>query len=205
MNWIGAQAASRPNDGSDACPFPVSLFSTRNFPDVEFKDRGLQLLDMEHFELFLMLPTDWIPYIKKSCLHYLIDLVKTDHQAFLQDGFKAIASALEKGNAIRRNFRFQQLIEQLDLCAARNFEEFTVESSSALCRNLIFLARFSAYVRAHLHFSRHHYGHPKNISESDAKQALEVCEWIYEETMRVRRANTIEIDQDGPVTQTEEI
>ena len=133
----------------------------------------LTLPNLSTSEFFLLLPTDWLPYLGKQELQQMVDIIMSNPLKFLEFGLKAIAASLcsAQGDATR-DALYNRLRGQLKTAIGNtvvllDYDDF----SHQLLSNLVFLARFSAHVPAHLDLTTN------NVSRRDAELALEVFNW----------------------------
>ena len=166
MDIAGSQ-----KDQGDGFSFSASGFSVEKLPNLAIEERQWMLPSVIPVELFLMLPTDTLPYLHKQQIHRLLEFIKMNVKAFVELGFKTIAMSLESNDIQKRDKIFEELGSMLLEMSSNKFDEF--DRVTALGNSLLFLARFNAYCWAHIHLTGHDQGNlGRCIPEEDAAKAL---------------------------------
>jgi hypothetical protein len=169
IDHVGTQAAKTLNG---TCPFPSLHIASRGLCTLVFEGHSdLEIANVTPKELFMMLPTELLPYLSNDQHQSLVDVIKSNPVDIMEFGLKGIAGSISKDKEEAENL-FMDLLTSLKKLAGSKLQEPQVDPTT--CSNLIFFARFSAYVEAHFSLTKHVGEEARCIPESDAWKALEL-------------------------------
>jgi hypothetical protein len=168
IDHVGTHAAKK-DDGS--CPFPT-LEVSEGVSTLVFEGHADLVLDLvPPKELLMMLPTQLIPHLSEAQQQSLVDIIKSNVVDILKVGLRGIAGTLNNESVENAQQRYASLLRNLSNMRQEGKLRGLDQSGRF---NLIFFARFSAYVEAHILLNKYAGEEDCLLPESDARKALDL-------------------------------